>query len=236
MATMLERARQRASGYFQRAQEATGFRERDPSVLDHARKQANDISGRAYAWVRQQSPWLADRIDDGVTMVSEMQRKGFGSGFESYHAMLLKPLKGGTTQLVRGVQSTMTCEAAQSPAVAFELWNALCFWLALVLLVVDLLLPFGFALAEISGAVSAYFSAYALHFIFIRSPQRLWMLVGLVVLGLYISVNLFTAFATVIVLVPAAIALARAGANAILLFHAHALFVQLEGGGAVDML
>ena len=83
------------------------------------------------------------------------------------------------------------------------------FWLALVLLVVDLMLPFGFALVEIAGAVSAYISAYTLHFLFLRAPQRRWMLVGLVVLGVYVSVNLFAAVSTIVLLVPAAIALAR---------------------------
>ena len=189
-----------------------------------------DAAGRAYVWIKRQSPFAADRIDDVVHAVSEMERRGYYSHVAEFNDALLKPLKEGMNDVINGVRSTATCQPAQNPREAFILWNVLCFWLGVVLLFVTLLLPFGSALAEVLGCALRYSIAYTLHFVFIKSPNRQWLLVSLVLLGLYVSSCLFAGVAGVVFLLPAVISFTRAFANAILLFHAYSLYIMLEGG------
>ena len=167
-----------------------------------------------------------------VTIASDLETKGYTRNFDEFNVALMRPLREGAGDIVGIVRSTASCVPVQNPARAFELWNVLCFWLAMALLVLDLLLPFGFALAEILGAVSSYFAAYTLHFIFLRAPQRQWMMICIGFLVLYVATNLFAFVAASFLIIPALMSFARAAANAVLLFYAHQLFVRLEGGGA----
>lgn len=233
--SFLERTAERGRSFFQRATGATPRPE--PSILDHARSSVDDAAGRAYVWIKEQSPWAARRIDDAVTTVSEMDSRGYSRHFGEFNEILLKPLREGMNEVVDGVKATATCTPAQNPKQAFILWNALCFWLAVVLLFVNLLLPFGSPLADVVGIFVRYFFAYTLHFVFVLAPQRNWLLTFLLCLAFYVSVQLFAGFAGLVLLLPALISFARAFGNGILFFHAYSLFVQLEGGAdAMEML
>ena len=209
----------------------------EPGLLEHARQKAGELGGTVYRSISERSPWLASRIDDAVLSLSEMERRGWTKHFGEYNETLLRPLKQGVSQVVSSATSSATCTPTNDPASAFVLWNVLCFWLAMALLLLDLLLPWGSSVAELLGGGFAYLAAYTLHFVFIRVPHKPSMLAALVLLGLYVSLNLFSGVVGLVVLLPAMMSFARAGANGILLFHAYQLFQQLDGGaGAADML
>jgi hypothetical protein len=72
--------------------------------------------------------------------------------------------------------------------------------------------------------------AYTLYFTFVKVPQLPWMLAGQVVLGLYTSFQIFAGFGGLLLVVPAAMAFARAAANGILLYYAFQLYMNLGSG------
>ena len=207
----------------------------EPGLLEHARQKAGELGGTLYRSISERSPWLASRIDDAVHSISEMEARGWTKHFAEFNEALLRPLKQGVSQVAASATSSATCTPTQDPAAAFVLWNVLCFWLGMLLLLLDLLLPWGSSVAELLGGGLAYLAAYTLHFVFIRVPHKRSMLAALILLGLYVCLNLFSGVAGLVVLLPAAMAFARAGAFGILLFHAYQLYLQLDGG-ATDML
>lgn len=106
---------------------------------------------------------------------------------------------------------------------------------------VNLLLPFGAALVELVGVGFRYLSAYTLYFCFVRVPTRPWMLLCLLVLGLYTSSCVFGVVGGLVMLVPAITAFASASANGVLLFYAYQIYVSMDDGrgprgGLADML
>ena len=187
--------------FFQRAR-ASVFGETPPppqpqpgSLLDTAKQQVDECAGRAYNWIYQRSPWVAARIDNVVVACSELESRGYTKHFGEFNNSLLKPLTTGLDDVVRVVRATATCAPEQDARAAFELWNVLCFWLSVAIALINMLLPFGSAVVEIIGALLRYISAYTLHFCIIRQPQRRFMVVSLVVLGLYVSSCVFSAIA-----------------------------------------
>ena len=132
------------------------------------------------------------------------------------------------------IKSTATCAPGQDAKAAFTLWNVLCFWLNVLLLLVDLLLPFGSALTELIGIALGYFTAYApfclscaveaAHAPLPRGPQSLR--------GLQFDGGL----RCLLLVVPGAISFCRAAANAVLLFYAFQLYGRLAGDDGDDAL
>ena len=123
---------------FRQAAVATGRAE--PGVIDHARNYATEAGERVYVWVNERSPWMGARLDDAAAAASDLDRKGYGRHFKEFNASLLRPLKEGTSEVVRVVKATAVCAPGQNVTAAFTLWNVLCFWLNVLLLVIDLLL------------------------------------------------------------------------------------------------
>ena len=209
------------------------------SLVDHAKREINEQAGRAYNWINTQSPWAAARIDDCVNTVTEMESRGYNRHFNEFNESLLRPLTQGLPDVVRGVRATATCAPNQDPKAAFELWNVLCFWLTVVIMLCDLLLPFGSAFAELVGVGFRYLAAYTLHFACVRVPNRRWMLVALIVLGLYVTSCIFAGVGGIVLLLPAVFSFATAACNAVLFFYLFQLYSMLEassGAAAMDML
>lgn len=236
MASFIERARSSLFG----APVRPGVPEAEPgSIIDTAKRQCNEAAGRAYNWILQQSPWVAHRIDDVVAIVSEMERRGYNNHFGEFNSTLLRPLTQGLNDVVRVVRATATCTPNQDVRTAFELWNVLCFWLSVLLALINLVLPFGNALVELVGVGMRYLAAYTLSFCVLKQPERRWMVISLVLLGLYVSSCVFGAVAGLVLLVPAATGLANACANSVLLFYAYQIYARVEeasGRAAMDML
>lgn len=223
---------------FRQAAVATGAAPRpEPGLIDHARNYATDAGEKVYVWVNDRNPWMGARLDDAAGAASDLDRKGYGRHFKEFNQSLLRPLKEGTSEVMHVIKATATCSPGQNVTAAFTLWNVLCFWLNVLLLLIDLLLPFGSALTELIGAALGYLTAYTFHFVFLRVPSKRYMLACLVILCLYVAFNLMATFAGLLLVVPAAISFARSAANAVLLFYAFQLYGQLGGDmGAATML
>ena len=212
------------------------------SLLDHvdrAKRQMAEAAARAYIWIAHQSPWVASRIDDTVAIASEMERRGCTNhlNFNDFNTSLLRPLMQGLPGLVRSVRATATCRPNQDIIAAFEMWNVLCFWLAVAIMLLNLLLPFGGALGDLIGVTFRYLAAYTLHFAFVRVPTRRWMLIALILLALYTSMCILAVF-TVLFLVTVVTSFVSATANGLLLFYSYQIYMSLEdgAGAAMDML
>ena len=210
------------------------------SLLDHvdrAKRQMTEAVARAYIWIAHQSPWVASRIDDTVAIASEMERRGYTNHFHEFNTSLLRPLTQGLPGLVRSVRATATCRPNQDVIAAFEMWNVLCFWLAVAIMLLNLLLPFGGALGDFIGVAFRYLATYTLQFAFVRVPTRRWMLIALILLALYTSMCILAVFA-VLFLVTAFTSFVSATANGLLLFYSYQIYCSLEdgAGAAMDML
>ena len=207
------------------------------SIVDNAQRQCNEIAGRAYMWVAQQSPWAAARIDDVVAIASEMESRGYKLHFSEFNQALIQPLMQGLPDVVRTVQATATCARDQDIRAAFGMWNVLCFWLSVAIMLLNLLNPFGSALGDLIGVGLRYLTSYTLYFVFVRVPNRRWMLIALVILGLYISSCVFGGVGGLVFLIPAVTNFATAGANGVLAFYGYQIYLSLgDGRGAADML
>ena len=228
---------ERGRGVFRDAAVASGaVPPPEPSILDHAKTYVADVGVKVYRWVNEKSPWMGARLDDAVAAASDLERKGYANHVRAFNQSLLRPLKDGTSEVVHVIKSTATCAPGQDAKAAFTLWNVLCFWLNVLLLIVDLLLPFGSALTELIGTALGYFTAYTLHFVFLRAPSKRYMLLCLAVLSLYVAFNLMAGFGGLLLVVPGAISFCRAAANAVLLFYAFQLYGRLAGDDAATML
>ena len=111
MPSLFERGRT----YFSRAEAPVPT---EPGLLDHASRHVSDAAAKAYSWIRTQSPWVAGRIDDAVQAASEMESRGFTQHFAEFNASLLRPLTDGTSEVVRAVRTTASCQPAEDPAAA----------------------------------------------------------------------------------------------------------------------
>lgn len=239
MPSLLDRGRD----LVQQAAVATGVRapppEPEPSLIDHAQRHLEALGTQVGARVREASPWAGERLDEAAAAAVEMERKGFSKHVKEFNASLLRPLQDGTSEVLAVARATATCAPGQDARKAFALWNVLCFWLGVVILLLDFVLPMGMPLIELVGVIGGYAAAYTLHFIFVRVPQKAWMRAALLVLALYVSYNVFAGVGGLVLVVPGAIAFARAGANAVLLWYAWTLYgqhVALMPGGPAAMV
>lgn len=93
------------------------------SLVDHAKRQVNEVAGRAYRWIAERSPWVAQRIDDVVSTANDMERSGYNRHFGDFNTTLTRPLTQGLSDVVTTVQATATCAPHQNARSAFEMWN-----------------------------------------------------------------------------------------------------------------
>ena len=114
----------------------------EPGLVDHAAAGANRFGGRIYAWVNEQSPWAARRIDEAADTLAQMDRRGYGEHFEAFNESLKRPLTNGFSSVMNEAKAAATCAPASDPTAHFVLWNILCFWLGIALVLVELVLPF----------------------------------------------------------------------------------------------
>jgi len=211
----------------------------EPSVVDHGKKAMEEAGEKTYVWINERSPWVAERIGDAAAVASELESQGYARHFKAFNESLLKPLTSGLDSVVGQAKAAATFSQTLAPSTAFALWNVLTFWLTIVLLIIELLLPFGWAVAELLSAGTSYLAAYTFYFLFIVKPRRRWMQGGLVLIGLSAAANLFAGVGGAIFILPALISFTKAAASGILFAHAFKLYQQAagveEGGGAAEM-
>ena len=196
----------------------------DLSIVDHAQRWLRATGTRCYQWIGAQSPWAQQRLDDIVAHLAELERAGFLNHFHEFNTSLLSPLQSGMHELAASVEATARCVPGQNVMLAFSLWNVLCFWLSVVLLVISLLLPGGSAVADVINVFCAYVAAYSYAFVFVRAPRTQWMLGGCIIIGLWVTWQVLSGLGGLVFVVPAAMAFARAAAAAMLLVYAVQLY------------
>lgn len=229
----MERGRSFFSQGYQRAAVAAGVREpeAEQGPCDGLLKASTDAGKKVHTWIAQKSPWAGERLNEAAHAAGELENRGFSHHTREFNDSLLRPFKDGTDRIsgriTADIQATAKCIPAQDPASAFALWNVLVFWVNIAILVVDLVLPFGNLLVDFLSALLGYLSAYTFHFVFVRQPDRPWMVAGLVLLSLTVTSNLFAGITTLVLIFPAAISFVRAAASAMLMFHGWQLYARL---------
>jgi len=204
----------------------------EPGLIDHASRAVSDAGHKVRAWIYEKSPWVGAKLDEAAAAVQQLEAQGWSSHFSEFNAALIKPFRVGTSEVVEVVRATARCAAGQDAVVAFSLWNVLCFWLGVVVLVVNLLLPGGSDFAEAIGVAFSYLIAYTLYFVFVRAPQPAWMFASVVFLVLSVSFHVFAGVGGLVLLVPAAMEFAKAAAHAVLLWYAFELYRRSEHAGS----
>uniref|UniRef100_A0A6U7GFF4 Uncharacterized protein n=1 Tax=Haptolina brevifila TaxID=156173 RepID=A0A6U7GFF4_9EUKA len=202
-----------------------GTREtQDLSLVDHARRWVSDTGMQVYQCIGANSPWAQRRIDDIAVQAGELERRGYLNHFRDFNETLVKPLKSGTRALVALVKATVQCAPDQNAVYAFSLWNALCFWFSVILLIVSLLLPGGSGIVEIVSVFYSYIAAYTYDFVFVRAPRTQWMLPGVVIMVLWVALQVITGIGGLVYIVPAVMAFIRAASASVLLLYAVRLY------------
>jgi len=236
MPTIFERGR----SFFQ--QQTARPTPTQPSLIDHVRASLEQAGAQVYTWVRRHSPYCADRIDNAVAVMADFERRGCMTAFRdgTFNASLLHPLQTQYGQVVDEVRGAATCTSARGHAAHFAIWNVVCLWLTVVLLPLELLVPYHLALFELLSCAYAYACTYVLAFIFLQSGQKLWMQWALIAVGLYVVLNVLKALSLAIFVLPLVLASTRVAAYGVLLWHGYGIFSQCpaarDGGAAAEML
>lgn len=154
----------------------------EPGLVDHASQRLREAGESAHRWVYSHSPWAGDKITQAQNAAADLEAKGWSAHFSEFNAELLRPFTDGVSQVAGVVEATARCTPGQNSSVAFALWNVLCFWLGVAVLLIDLLLPGGSDLAEAVNVCVGYVVActadartHAAHHARHRHSQRAWL-------------------------------------------------------------
>lgn len=208
----------------------------EPGIVDHAENWAQRTAADIRQWIGERSPWTGHRIDEVAAVAAEMDRQGYTKHVKEFNSKLTRPLTSGYSEVQQEVRAAATFASSQSTATSFAVWNVLCFWLNLALLLLGGLLTWHVSMVEVFRAALGYATAYSFHFIFLKAPRKRWMLVCIIWLVLYVGFEVFAGVATSILIIPAIFSFVRATANGILTVYAFQLYSQVAEEGAATML
>ena len=81
---------------------------KEPGLLDHVNKWCADTADGSRRWLRDQSPWLRDRVDDVGNVAAEADRKGYGKYFGDFNKRLVRPFTGSYSEVVSELRRNIT--------------------------------------------------------------------------------------------------------------------------------